>query len=156
MRLSLRPHLVLLFPLLTLACSGPVDSVDTCDAGAQDEVCEVLRLVNVARADAGQPPLVWNPALAEAAQAHAEDMVTNGYFSHASQDGRSFSTRARDAGYDAFPSGENIASGYPTPEAVMAGWIDSDGHRRNILSAGSNEIGVGLESNVWVQVFGKR
>lgn len=146
--------LPVLLPLFAVACGGT--SVQDCPASSEEAVCEVFRLVNEARADAGRPPMVWDSALARAAQDHAEDMVANGYFAHTSQDGRTFSNRADQAGYDAFASGENIARGHSTPESVMAGWMNSDGHRRNILSEGSNEIGIGLDGATWVQVFGSR
>lgn len=94
--------------------------------------------------------------LAEAARLHAVDMVMQNYFSHSSKDGRNFSTRAKQANYSAFPSGENIAAGQRSPAQVMTSWMNSSGHRRNILSTGSNEIGVGLHNFYWVQVFGKR
>lgn len=142
--------------LPSIAGCGNTDAGPSCGAGDASEVCQVFRLVNEERAAAGLPPYAWDPYLALAAHRHAEDMAVNDYFDHTSLDGRSFADRAREAGYDASPRGENIAWGYPTPEAVMDGWMDSDGHRANILSAGSNEIGVGLYENHWVQVFGAR
>ena len=60
----------------------------------------------------------------------------------------------RDAGYDGCPRGENIALGQRSAEQVMGDWMDSDGHRRNILSSNSNEIGMGFLDNRWVQNFG--
>jgi uncharacterized protein YkwD len=137
-----------------LALAGCSEAGSSCDD--ESEVCEVFRLVNVERAAAGESPLAWNHELFVAAQRHAEDMAAQDYFSHTSLDGRSFSDRTRDAGYDASPRGENIAAGYGTPAAVMDGWMNSSGHRRNILAAGSNELGVGLFDRRWVQVFGFR
>ncbi|AKF11008.1 CAP domain-containing protein [Sandaracinus amylolyticus] len=146
--------------LLGLAsCGGddvPPGTALECGGGEASEVCEVFRLVNAERASAGLPAYEWNAELAIAAQRHAVDMVENDYFSHESQDGRSFSDRADQAGYDAFATGENIAAGQRTPEQVMDSWMGSDGHRANILSDGSNEIGVGLSDFHWVQVFGHR
>jgi len=139
-----------------VGCGSSDDEGPTCDAGEASEVCQVFALVNAERARVDLAPYVWDSALALAAQRHAEDMVNQGYFDHTSQDGRSFADRSREAGYDASPRGENIAAGYPTAEAVMAGWMSSDGHRSNILAGGSNEIGVGLHERHWVQVFGAR
>ncbi len=132
------------------------DAGPTCDAGEASEVCQVFELVNQERARIALQPYVWDSSLALAAQRHAEDMVNQGYFDHTSLDGRTFADRSREAGYDASPRGENIAAGYPTADAVMAGWMSSDGHRANILAGGSNEIGVGLHERHWVQVFGTR
>jgi uncharacterized protein YkwD len=133
-----------------------VDAVASCAADAAEEVCEVLRLVNEERAAESLPPLAWDASLALAAQAHAEDMVANGYFSHDSPDGRTFADRVRETDYPGAPTGENIAAGYPSPAAVVEGWMNSPGHRANILSGRSTELGVGLAERHWVQVFGVR
>jgi uncharacterized protein YkwD len=121
---------------------------------ADGDGCGVIELVNNERANAGVSPLRYDPALARAAKAHAADMVAQSYFDHTSLDGRDFSDRAEAAGYQGFATGENIARGQPNAEAVMKSWMESDGHRRNILSPNSNEIGVGVEQRTWVQVFG--
>ena len=139
--------------LLVASCADP--AISSC-ADEASEVCAVFRLVNEERANAGVPPYTWNPELGVAAQLHAEDMVAQGYFDHASLDGRSFADRALEAGYDASPRGENIAAGQRSAEQVMSSWMGSTGHRQNILADGSNEIGVGLMDAHWVQVFGHR
>jgi uncharacterized protein YkwD len=141
--------------LLVAGCSDSLDVPD-CNDDQADETCSVYRIVNTERGNAGLDAYTWNIELALAAQRHAEDMVANGYFDHTSLDGRSFADRARDAGYDGSPRGENIAAGQPTPEDVMDAWMGSDGHRANILAAESDEIGVGLHELHWVQVFGAR
>ena len=141
--------------LAVAGCSDGAEVPD-CSDGQDDETCEVFRIVNEERIAADLEPYAWNTELAVAAQRHAEDMVEEGYFDHQSLDGRSFADRAVDAGYDASPRGENIAAGQQTPDAVMSSWMGSDGHRNNILSPGSNEIGVGLHEVHWVQVFGHR
>lgn len=137
------------------ACERGTDVPDCSDDQAS-EPCGVFQIVNRERLDAGLSSYAYNVELAVAAQLHAEDMAANGYFDHTSQDGRNFSQRAEEAGYDAFPRGENIAAGQTTPEGVMDSWMNSDGHRANILSGDSNEIGVGFAENHWVQVFGVR
>lgn len=116
----------------------------------------MFKIVNERRLDAGLDVYAYDTDLALAAQRHAEDMVANDYFDHTSQDGRSFADRATEAGYDASPRGENIAWGQTSAEQVMQSWMESDGHRANILAEGSNEIGVGFIDNMWVQVFGTR
>jgi len=147
--------LLMIAAAASLGCNGGVDVPD-CGGDETDDTCEVFRLVNDERIEAGVDPYEWNTELAVAAELHAQDMVDQGYFDHTSLDGRSFSERAGEAGYDASPRGENIAAGQPTPDAVMSSWMNSDGHRRNILADGSNEIGIGLVELHWVQVFGHR
>ena len=139
--------------VLLVACGEEGDGPD-CGADDASEVCEVFRLVNAERDGAGLDPYGWSPELYRAAQDHAQDMVDQGYFSHDSLDGRSFSDRAEEAGYPGFPRGENIAAGQQTPEQVMDSWMNSQGHRANILSD-ADEIGVGLVDFHWVQVFGQ-
>ncbi|GAA0213128.1 hypothetical protein GCM10010492_08630 [Saccharothrix mutabilis subsp. mutabilis] len=115
----------------------------------------VVELVNEARAAAGCPGLKVDQRIVNAAQAHSTDMATRGYFSHDTPEGVDFAERMRAAGYPN-PGGENIAQGYRTPEAVMKGWMNSEGHRRNILNCGFTAIGVGLDTNghYWTQNFG--
>lgn len=148
--------LSLVLGLGALGCGDGGGGGPDCGGEEGSEVCEVFRLVNEERRAAGLEPYAWDRHLAISAQRHAEDMAENGYFSHTSQDGRSFSQRTLDAGYDASPRGENIAQGYRTAADVMEGWMSSDGHRANILAGGSNEIGIGLRDFHWVQVFGTR
>lgn len=132
---------------------NPTPSGGGC-APADDLTCQVFVLVNQERTNAGVDPLGYSAQLARAAQDHAVDMVDQNYFDHNSLDGRDFGQRAKDAGYPGFPTGENIAAGQRTAEAVMQSWMNSNGHRRNILAAGSREIGIGFHQNRWVQVFG--
>jgi uncharacterized protein YkwD len=136
--------------------SGPDnDKGVPCPDAQTPDGCGVITLVNQERASQGLPALRFDPALARAAHAHAADMFTQNYFDHTSLDGRDFAARARAAGYQGSPTGENIAKGQPDAVAVMRSWMNSDGHRKNILSSASNEIGVGVEQRVWVQVFGE-
>ena len=115
---------------------------------------EVVTLTNAERAKAGCPGLQVDARLTAAAQLHSEDMSANNYFSHTSQDGRTFVDRIKAQGYPS-PGAENIAKGYRTAADVMAGWLGSDGHRRNILNCSLRAIGVGLApGNVWTQDFG--
>lgn len=128
--------------------------VPDCAADLEAEACGVFQLVNQYRVEADLQPYAWDSALAMAATLHAQDMIEQDYFSHTGEDGSSFSDRALDAGYTGFPTGENIAQGQRSPDAVMTSWMNSAGHRQNIMSGGSNEIGVGFANNTWVQVFG--
>lgn len=102
------------------------------------------------------PALVWNDLLENAAKGHSQDMHDKNYFAHNSQDGRTFSQRITAAGYAWASCGENIAKGYPTEEAVMTGWRNSEGHCKNIMGASFKEMGVGKVGDYWTQVFGSK
>ncbi|MEJ3658795.1 CAP domain-containing protein [Actinomycetes bacterium KLBMP 9759] len=116
----------------------------------------VVALTNQRRADAGCGQLSTDQRLANAAQGHVDDMAANGYFAHNSQDGRTFDQRIRAAGYPS-PGGENIAQGQQSAEEVVQAWMDSPGHRRNILDCSYKRIGTALNTNgmFWAQEFGR-
>ena len=116
---------------------------------------QVVSLVNGARADAGCGALRVDDRLTAAAQGHSDDMAVNGYFSHTSQDGRTFADRVLAAGYPN-PGGENIAQGQRSAQSVHDAWMNSDGHRANILNCDFTAIGVGLNTSAWTwtQNFG--
>lgn len=131
---------------------------------------QVLELTNAARAR-GQtcgrsvyppaPPLVSEARLGAAAQAHAADMAARGYFSHTGQDGRALKDRVSAAGYDWRSIAENIAAGQTDAREVVTGWLNSEGHCRNLMNADYRELGVGLAQSpdgrrYWVQDFGTR
>lgn len=123
--------------------------------GSQSITAEVTRLTNVERAKAGCGALRTEAKLAAAALAHSRDMVARNYFSHTSPDGKGPGARATAAGYANW-SGENIAKGYPSAAAVVKGWMNSPGHRANILNCSSESTGVGYDprQNMWTQMFG--
>lgn len=105
---------------------------------------DVVMLVNQERAAVGQPPLKKAAELDAAASGHSDAMATRDFFAHCDLDtGASPWARITAAGYQYTSAAENIAAGYDTPSAVMAGWMSSPGHRANILSSGFREIGVG-------------
>ena len=86
-------------------------------------------------------------------------MSANGFFSHTGSDGGSVSERATAAGYAWTGIAENIGQGDITPETMMNLWMDSAGHRTNILNAAYTELGVGINDSgltLWVQVFGRQ
>lgn len=125
------------------------------------EARQVLALTNAERADAGCEPLAWDGRLATAAARHSSDMAAHDYFAHTSRDGRSFSDRVTAAGYGWSRVAENIAAGQGSPEAVVASWMGSEGHRRNILDCRLTELGVGVARSAatgnrphWTQDFG--
>ena len=124
------------------------------DAAAQQQI---LDLTNARRAEAGCPALSLNSNLNAAADGHSEDMSANNYFDHTGRDGSQPWDRARAAGYPSGNIGENIAQGYRSAESVIEGWMNSPGHRRNMLTCSWTELGVGFaEGNYWTQVFGRR
>jgi uncharacterized protein YkwD len=114
----------------------------------------VIELTNGERVERGLAPLKSNGELNEAADRHAEDMAANRYFSHVGLDGDRAWDRAEEVGYSSSGFGENIARGQPSPEAVVTAWMNSSGHRANILNTNYRDIGVGYESGYWVQNFG--
>lgn len=97
-----------------------------------------------------------NAKLTKAAQDHSQDMASHRNMSHTGSDGSSPDDRITRAGYSWSSYGENVAYGYSTPEKVMAGWMSSPGHKRNILDCSFKEIGIGLAqpNSYWTQDFG--
>ena len=119
-------------------------------------VLRVVELVNEERAKAGLNPLTLQKDITEAAQVRAIETVTS--FSHTRPDGRHFTTALNEAGVSYRGAGENIAWGQKTPEQVMNGWMNSAGHRANILNAKYTSIGIGYYQNsagvnYWSQLF---
>lgn len=117
---------------------------------------QVAQLVNGERAKAGLPALEYDTEIASAAMVRANEITAS--FSHTRPDGRKFSTVLTDNGIRFTGAGENIAWGQKSPEQVMEAWMNSDGHRANILDANFNKIGVGHYQdasgrNYWVQLF---
>ncbi|MGY1621848.1 CAP domain-containing protein [Geodermatophilus sp. SYSU D00965] len=118
---------------------------------------QVLALVNEARAGAGCAPLVADAALAAVARGHSADMRDRDYFAHDTPEGLSPFDRAEQAGVG-YARAENIAFGQPDAAAVMEAWMDSAGHRANILDCDLTKLGVGVAEGPggpwWTQLFG--
>ena len=119
---------------------------------------EVIRLVNIERQKHGIAPLVASSALSNVARKKSEDMGINNYFSHTSPTYGSSSNMMRTFGINSSYSGENIAKGQLSAESVMRGWMNSSGHRDNILNPSFKTIGVGHYktsngTNLWTQMF---
>lgn len=104
---------------------------------------KVIELVNDIREANGLNPLTENTALSDVARVKSQDMRSNGYFDHTSPTYGSPFDMMRAFGITYRTAGENIAMGYRTAELVVEGWMNSQGHRENILKAGYTEIGVG-------------
>lgn len=117
---------------------------------------QVVELVNEERAKVGLSPVELDTEIASAALIRANEIKTS--FSHTRPDGRKFSTVLTDNGIRFYGAGENIAWGQRSPEQVMNAWMNSDGHRANILNSKYTKIGVGhyqdaKGTNYWVQLF---
>jgi uncharacterized protein YkwD len=108
---------------------------------------EVVTLLNQERANENLPPLSIDMRLMDAARRHNNDMATNNFFSHTGSDGSSPFDRIADAGYPASSAGENIAAGYRTAAAAVQAWMNSSGHRANILNSSYEHIGVAYVYN---------
>jgi uncharacterized protein YkwD len=126
----------------------------------------MLAEVNARRAETGAPPLTLDPRLGEAAQRHAEDMLRRSYYDHESLEGLRPRDRVAQAGYRAGLVAENIARGPTSVEEVMSAWMQSRGHRSNLLNPAFREMGVGCavghsatgtvgDTVLWVQDFGR-
>lgn len=116
---------------------------------------QVIALVNEIRVKNGLNELKSNWELCRVARYKSQDMLNNGYFSHTSPVYGSPFTMIKNFGISYKTAGENIAKGYKTPEAVVKGWMNSSGHRENILNASYTQIGVGYvaNGNYWTQML---
>lgn len=140
----------------------PVDQPSNTQNSNLDSVSaiekEVVRLVNVERQKNGLNPLELDAELSKVARAKSQDMATKGYFSHTSPTYGSPFDMMKNFGIKYSTAGENIAMGQPTAEAVVKAWMNSEGHRANILNKNFTKIGVGYYkgsngSPYWTQMF---
>jgi len=129
-----------------------VPAVDTATRSFEKQV---VSLVNVERAKYGLSPLTENWELSRIARIKSQDMHDNNYFSHTSPTYGSPFTMIKNFGLTYKSAGENIAKGQTTPQAVVTAWMNSSGHRANILNASFTKIGVGYVAagNYWTQMF---
>jgi uncharacterized protein YkwD len=141
----------------TKSTTRPATGGGTSPAQSADEN-KVVEITNQERVAAGCGAVKVNTKLASAARLHSQDQAGHNNMSHTGSDGSTPWERSERAGYSN-AIGENVAAGYRTPAAVMDGWMNSDGHRANILNCDAKAIGVGLAyaSNgtpYWTQMFG--
>ncbi len=132
-------------------CTDP--DAGTTDAATSRFRVEVCSLVNQARAQYRLVPLRLASLHNRAAQGHAVDMINNGFFDHRGSDGSTPFLRMSAVGIQYVHAGENIAQGQRTSAEVMNGWMNSSGHRANILSTYYRRIGIGYYQRAWVQNF---
>lgn len=130
----------------------------------QNFINRVLELTNIERSKLGLSPLTLNTQLLNAAENHTQNMALQDFFSHTGKDGSSLGSRISATGYQFSAAAENIAAGSSTPEQVVSSWMNSSGHRANILNPNLKEIGIGYYfladdtgtenwNHYWTQVF---
>ena len=134
---------------------GQVINVPTVSSSVTAYEAEVVHLVNEIRVSNGLKPLTQDWQLSRVARYKSQDMKDLGYFSHTSPTYGSPFEMMKKFGITYRTAGENIAKGYSTPEAVVRAWMNSPGHRANILNSSYTHIGVGYVSsgNYWTQMF---
>ena len=134
---------------------GDKISIPTVDSGVTAFEQEVIRLVNEIRTQNGLNTLAYDWQLGRVARIKSQDMKDNRYFAHNSPVYGTPFQMIHNFGISFRSAGENIAKGYATPQAVVNGWMNSSGHRANILNAKYTHIGVGFVSggNYWTQMF---
>ncbi|MEU5333151.1 sigma-70 family RNA polymerase sigma factor [Streptomyces asoensis] len=153
----------------TASAAAPVKSPEpersasrtpTVMSGSSSRSSQVIALVNEERAKAGCGPLTEDPKLRRSAQGHSDDMAARDFFDHVNPDGADPGQRITAAGYRWSTYGENIAKGQQTAESVMTSWMNSEGHRANILNCSFKNIGIGIHDGSggpwWTQNFGAK
>jgi uncharacterized protein YkwD len=145
--------LILIFSISLFACAS------------SDEENLLLQLVNEARSsgcDCGgdycppTTPVSWDTTLELVAHDHSLDMDKNKFLNHTGSNGSNPGQRMNRRGYDWRTYGENIASGQKTEEDVIAAWLKSPGHCKNIMNPAFKDMGISRVGNYWTQVFGAK
>lgn len=141
-----RRSLLLSALLCAVALAAPASAAGSCAVpeGAKQTAKEVLRRVNAERGTRGLAPLGRDRRLATTAAKQACWMARTAKLSHAGPGGKHAGERAKAAGYRWHFMAENVAMGYRSAQSVVAGWMTSDGHRRNILDPRAKEAAVAL------------
>lgn len=144
----------ILKPATTSTTTTTTTLTPTASFDARGWESEILRITNVERQNAGLNPLVVCTRLANSALAHTNRMLEGQFFSHSDPGtGTASGDRIRSTGYfdssNGWGYGENIAMGYSSPNATMVGWMNSPGHRANILNPSFTHLGVGVNIGKW-------
>jgi uncharacterized protein YkwD len=147
-------------PNLAVAQEPAADSGTAETRDMAGEEAKLLTLVNAERAKTGVAALSLSTELNAAAQRHSKDMAANKFLSHTGSDGSTAEQRTTEAGYKWGANAENIAQGSTTAAAAMQQWMESTGHRKNILSGEYEHVGFAVEKAAggdyyWTQVFGR-
>lgn len=157
------PSLVVLAAVLSLTAGACVAPAPVPDPGAVPATwqAEMLASINAHRSNAGVAPLSRCGSLDRAASAHSADQAAHGHMSHTGSDGSNAPGRMEAAGYNGWRAwGENVAAGQGAVASVMSAWMNSTGHRANILNGSYEHVGMGLAHSAngtpyWTQVFGR-
>jgi uncharacterized protein YkwD len=116
--------------------------------------------VNASRQGQGLRALRADRSLMQAAQTHACDIARHGRMTHQGADGTNSAQRAERAGFNTCLTAENLAWGFPRPEQIVAGWMGSAGHRRNILLDRATHYGIGIadgpQGPMWVMLYARQ
>ncbi|MFD9727724.1 CAP domain-containing protein [Streptomyces sp. NPDC059072] len=143
-------------PLLFSGVAAGTASAAAPAVATQTSASEILALVNAERAKANCEPLVENAKLTQAAQGHAEDMARNNLTGHTGSDGSNEEARLAKVGYQWSAWAENVSGpGYPDSKAHVDGWMNSAGHKGNILNCNFTETGIGVSGDRAVQMFAR-
>ena len=134
---------------------GQIINIPSVSSSVASFESEVVRLVNAERSKAGLAHLTQDWQLSRVARYKSQDMKDLGYFSHTSPTYGSPFEMMKSFGITYRTAGENIAKGYSTPEAVVKAWMNSPGHRANILNSSYTHLGVGYvaQGSYWTQMF---
>ena len=165
------PVIIAIFFILLFSCKKSDVTADNNSGNTSGNVvynvnkATLLQLINNVRqtgcncgttAMPAVPVLVWDDQLAKAAYNHSVDMKTNNYFSHTGLDNSDPGQRITAAGYTWQAYGENIANGFTSEQDVVNGWLNSEGHCKNMMGANFKDMGVGRDGNYWTQEFGAK
>lgn len=166
------PEIIILEPEDFVVVEEATETIDLSYLGSRDHSkfeAEIIRLTNRERANYNLHPLTQNDLLTQAALAQALDMAENHFISHTGSDNSKVNDRVTHTGYKWIVVGENLAMGQRLPEEAVQGWMNSPGHRANVLNDKFYEIGVAyIEGDIiasdgtawrggyWVQNFGAR
>ena len=145
--------LSIIITLFLLSCGNLVGMDRPESSVANDFEWQVFLLTNAERTSRGIPALQWDDRLGIAARAHSQDMLQNRFISHTGSDRSDPGQRVTRAGFIWSRVAENVADGQRTPEEVVNSWMNSPGHRQNILNPAYTHLGVGFVSNKWTQKF---
>ncbi len=145
--------------LAVSSCTDP-NPLDTPATVAENQLLQLVNKARMAGCNCGStyyPPVAavtWNDLLEATAQQHSEDMREQDKLSHRGSNGSDPGDRVTESGYRWRTYGENIAEGYTSEESVIKGWLESQGHCKNIMNEGFTEMGVATSGKYWTQVFG--
>ena len=154
-----RLSVIAAFGLTVLATQASAGAACVTPNNVNAMATQIFDGVNQSRRANGKSQLNYNPTLGQAAMSHACDMLVNDFFSHEGTGGTTVQARVRRAGYQDCLVAENIAWGYPTAGQIVTGWMNSPGHRSNMLHARATEMGIGITQGPkgpnWVLVVAK-